>query len=197
MPEKPDLRWGIEQRLEFIEFRLFWKGRLKRCDLMEAFGVLVNQASTDLTQYIGLVLDNLIYNSKVRTYLQGSKSDRLFFMPGAGHYLTLIRSASDALLDQVGAWIGQFLSYNCQCGALTPKRYVKWLPQFAIRSNRGQISVPILAGTALAMDCATRNWIRWVPLACTGLLPHRPELQRLPSITDHRNPRYQADRGLC
>ena len=24
--EVPGIRWGVEQRLEFIEFRLFWEG---------------------------------------------------------------------------------------------------------------------------------------------------------------------------
>jgi hypothetical protein len=37
--EKADLRWGVEQRLEFIEFRLFWEGHVNRGDLMSAFGV--------------------------------------------------------------------------------------------------------------------------------------------------------------
>ena len=27
--DKLELRWGVEQRLEFIEFRLFWEGRVK------------------------------------------------------------------------------------------------------------------------------------------------------------------------
>ena len=46
--ERAELRWGIEQRLEFIEFRLFWEGHVNRSDLMDQFGVSVNQASTDL-----------------------------------------------------------------------------------------------------------------------------------------------------
>ena len=30
------------QRLEFIEFRLFWEGHMNRIDLMDQFGVSVN-----------------------------------------------------------------------------------------------------------------------------------------------------------
>lgn len=26
--DKADLRWGVERRLEFIEFRLFWEGQV-------------------------------------------------------------------------------------------------------------------------------------------------------------------------
>ena len=28
------LRWGVEQRLEFIEFRLFWEGSINRRDII-------------------------------------------------------------------------------------------------------------------------------------------------------------------
>lgn len=30
-----ELRSGVEQRLEFIEFRLFWEGHVNRSDLMD------------------------------------------------------------------------------------------------------------------------------------------------------------------
>ena len=40
------MRWGVEKRLEFIEFRLFWEGGINRADIMERFGVSVPQAST-------------------------------------------------------------------------------------------------------------------------------------------------------
>ena len=33
------LKWGVERRLEFIEFRLFWEGSINRADLVEFFGV--------------------------------------------------------------------------------------------------------------------------------------------------------------
>ena len=45
------LKWGVERRLEFIEFRLFWEGSINRADLVEFFGVSVPQASKDLALY--------------------------------------------------------------------------------------------------------------------------------------------------
>ena len=45
------LKWGVERRLEFIEFRLFWEGAINRSDIVEVFGVSVPQASKDLTLY--------------------------------------------------------------------------------------------------------------------------------------------------
>ncbi|MBC8270346.1 MAG: WYL domain-containing protein, partial [Rhodospirillaceae bacterium] len=60
--KKKDLRWVVERRLEFIEFRLFWEGHVNRSDLIDAFGISVNQASTDLNRYLGLAAENMVYD---------------------------------------------------------------------------------------------------------------------------------------
>lgn len=119
--EKADLRWGVERRLEFIEFRLFWEGFVNRGDLMKAFGVSVNQASTDLNRYIGMAPDNMVYDKSARTYIRGSKFDPLFLKPDASHYLSQLRSVADGILDRADAWIGQFPPYDA---APTPVRGV-------------------------------------------------------------------------
>ncbi len=119
--EKADLRWGVERRLEFIEFRLFWEGHVNRGDLMDAFGVSVNQASTDLNRYIGMAPDNMVYDKSARTYIRGSKFDPLFLKPDASRYLSQLRSVADGILDRADAWIGQFPAYDA---APTPVRGV-------------------------------------------------------------------------
>jgi len=118
---KAGLRWGVERRLEFIEFRLFWEGHVNRGDLMDAFGVSVNQASTDLNRYIGMAPDNMVYDKSARTYIRGSKFDALFLKPDASRYLSQLRSVADGILDRADAWIGQFPSYDA---APTPVRGV-------------------------------------------------------------------------
>lgn len=119
--EKADLRWGVERRLEFIEFRLFWEGHVNRGDLMDAFGVSVNQASTDLNRYIGMAPDNMVYDKSARTYVRGSKFDALFLKPDASRYLSQLRSVADGIVERSDAWIGQFPSYD---SAPTPVRGV-------------------------------------------------------------------------
>lgn len=119
--EKADLRWGIERRLEFIEFRLFWEGHVNRGDLMATFGVSVNQASADLNRYIGMASDNIAYDKSARTYIRGPKFTPLFLKPDAGRYLSQLRSVADGILDRAAAWIGQLPSYDA---APTPVRGV-------------------------------------------------------------------------
>ena len=68
--DRSELRWGVEQRLEFIEFRLFWEGHVNRSDVMTQFGLSVNQASSDLSRYIGLAPHNMNYDRSLRTYVR-------------------------------------------------------------------------------------------------------------------------------
>ncbi|TWG65517.1 putative DNA-binding transcriptional regulator YafY [Aminobacter sp. J44] len=119
--EKANLRWGVERRIEFIEFRLFWDGRVNRGDLTSAFGVSVNQASTDLNRYIGMAPDNMVYDKSARTYIRGGNFDPLFLKPDASRYLSQLRSVADGILDRADVWIGQFPAYDA---APTPARGV-------------------------------------------------------------------------
>lgn len=56
---RDELRWGIERRLEFIDFRLFWEGRINRSDLTDQFGISTPQASADLARYQEMAPSNL------------------------------------------------------------------------------------------------------------------------------------------
>ncbi len=119
--EKADLRWGVEQRLEFIDFRLFWEGHVNRVDLMSTFGVSVNQASTDLNRYIGMAPENMQYDKSARAYVRGAAFAPLYLKPDASRYLAQLRSVADGILDRADGWIGQFPSSDA---APTPIRGV-------------------------------------------------------------------------
>ena len=109
--DKSDLRWGVEQRLEFIEFRLFWDGHVNRSDLMAQFGVSVNQASMDLNRYIGFAPDNMVYDKSARTYVRGPGFTPQFLEPDASRYLAQLRSVADGILDREDSWIADLPSY--------------------------------------------------------------------------------------
>jgi WYL domain len=65
----PVARWGQERRLEFIDFRLAWDGRLNRANLMDFFGISVPQASMDISRYRDLAPNNLAYDGSARMYV--------------------------------------------------------------------------------------------------------------------------------
>ena len=79
---------------------------------MEAFGVSVNQASTDLNRYIGMAPENMVYDKSARAYIRGNEFVPLFLKPDASRYLSLLRSVADGILDRADAWIGQFPCFD-------------------------------------------------------------------------------------
>ena len=106
MDGESGLRRGVESRLEFIEFRLFWEGHVNRSDIVETFGVSTNQASADLNRYLGLAETNMVYDKSARTYVRSSSFKPIFHKPDAERYLTQIRSIADGIITSDDAWIG-------------------------------------------------------------------------------------------
>jgi len=106
-----EFSWGVERRLEFIEFRLFWEGHVNRSDLMGQFGVSVNQASTDLNRYIGFAPDNMFYDKSARTYVRSLEFNPQLLEPDASCYLAQLRSVADGILDREDSWIGSLPPY--------------------------------------------------------------------------------------
>lgn len=117
----PELRWGIEQRLQFIEFRLFWEGHVNRSDLMAQFGVSVNQASTDLNRYIGFAPDNMVYDKSARTYVCSPEFKPRFLEPNASRYLAQLQSVAEGILDRDDSWLAELPPFS---SAPTPVRGV-------------------------------------------------------------------------
>jgi predicted DNA-binding transcriptional regulator YafY len=116
------LKWGVERRLEFIEFRLYWEGGVNRADIMDMFDVSVPQASKDLTLYQERAPKNAVYDKSAKRYVAGSQFQPCFLKPDPAAYLNQLRSISDGILDKSHAWIGQSLAYDA---APTPVRGVK------------------------------------------------------------------------
>lgn len=121
MDGESGLRRGVESRLEFIEFRLFWEGHVNRSDIVETFGVSINQASADLNRYLGLAETNMAYDKSARTYVRSSSFKPIFHKPDAERYLTQIRSIADGIITPDDAWIGSVPGF---ARAPTPARGV-------------------------------------------------------------------------
>lgn len=154
--ERLKLRWGVEQRLEFMEFRLFWEGYVNRSDLMDQFGVSVNQASTDLNRYIGFAPDNMLYDKSARTYVRGSEFKPQFLESDASRYLAQLRSVADGLLDREDAWIANLPPYAAapyagSWGQSDDASFGRWRHP-PVRGDRGKVPVSVQPRVALALE---------------------------------------------
>jgi hypothetical protein len=59
----------VEQRLAFIEERLFWLGEVNRTDLVRRFGVSMSQASGDIARYLALAPAGVGYDKSAKRYV--------------------------------------------------------------------------------------------------------------------------------
>ena len=94
-----DMPWGARQRLEFIEFRLFWEGGLNRSEITERFRVSVPQASTDLSVYRALAPSNIEYNPSEKRYLATPIFKPQLINPSAERYLAQLRAIADDVIS--------------------------------------------------------------------------------------------------
>lgn len=119
--EAARLRWGVEKRLEFIEFRLFWEGGINRSDITEFFGVSVPQASKDIAQYQELAAANIRYDRSQKRYFASEKFAPVFLRPDADRYLSQLRSIADKVLEPDETWLSRVPSFDAMP---TPRRRV-------------------------------------------------------------------------
>lgn len=115
------MRWGVEQRLEFIEFRLFWEGTINRADIIECFGVSTPQASKDLAMYQARAPGNMLYDTRAKRYVAADAFVLRFLDPDPYKYLSQMRAVAEGMLPASDSWIAAMPSADV---ALTPKREI-------------------------------------------------------------------------
>lgn len=106
------LNWGAERRNAFIEFRVFWHGRINRADLMEKFGISLQQASLDLSGYADRLKRNLVYDKSQRAYVRGRNFKPRYSTPSAEDYLAQLRAVDQGLVSREQSWISVFPGYG-------------------------------------------------------------------------------------
>lgn len=79
--------WSTESRLQFIEFKLYWEGRINRGDLISYFGISTPQASIDLKRYMEVAPDNLEYDKQRKAYFATDNFQPKLTKPSSRDYL--------------------------------------------------------------------------------------------------------------
>jgi hypothetical protein len=156
------LKWGVERRLEFIEFRLFWEGGVNRSDIIDKFDVSVPQASKDLTLYQERAPQNAIYDKSAKRYIASSQFSPLFLKPDPDGYLSRLRSLAEGLTGPAESWIANTPQTDI---ALTPRREVDaGVLQAILGAVRGARSIEIYY-QSMNRERADPIWRRMSPHA--------------------------------
>lgn len=96
-------KWGQDRRLEFIDWRLRWEGRINRSDLRVFFGISVPQASLDIARYLEIAPANAVYDRSNKVYLATRSFVPQFPGTTAERYLNeLLARAAGVLQPELG-----------------------------------------------------------------------------------------------
>ena len=104
--EPKGLSWGLDSRLQFIDFRLRWERRINRMDLTEHFGISVPQASLDIAKYTELAPSNLTYDRSSKTYTAASDFQPLYQRSSAQRYLAELLATKMGVIEPAASFIG-------------------------------------------------------------------------------------------
>lgn len=85
------MRWGAKKRIEFIETRLFWDGRISRKDLVKFFDISIPQATKDIKEYIEIAPENIRYDSSAKHYVATGDFNPKISSQTSEAYLTRLR----------------------------------------------------------------------------------------------------------
>lgn len=105
-PAPRDMNWGLERRLQFIDFRLRWERRINRNDLIEYFGISTPQASHDIARYTELAPENLAYDRSSKTYIVTGNFRPFFPRSSAYRYLAELFATKQGLMEPSSSFIG-------------------------------------------------------------------------------------------
>ncbi|WLH51306.1 WYL domain-containing protein [Pseudomonas tolaasii] len=99
-------RWGQDRRLEFIDFRLLWEGRLNRADLTNFFRISVPQASLDLSAYQELAPDNMTYDRTLKTYVASATFTPVLTNLDPAQYLNQLLQRESGVIAATDSFVG-------------------------------------------------------------------------------------------
>ncbi|WP_082565466.1 YafY family protein [Duganella sp. Root1480D1] len=99
------VKWSQERRLQFIDFRLQWEGKINRKDVTEFFKISVPQASADISLYTELAPKNLEYDKSSRTYVALPSFAPYFDTSGPRQYLSQLLALERSIISDDQAFL--------------------------------------------------------------------------------------------
>jgi hypothetical protein len=98
--------WGQDRRLEFIEFRLLWDGRINRGEVAEFFNISIQQASLDFARYMVLAPENMKYDRSEKVYRAAEGFRSILMAPDTQRYLHELAGLATGTVSLSASFIG-------------------------------------------------------------------------------------------
>ncbi len=108
MAEEGEVRWGQQQRLEFVEWRAFWDGRVNRRDLEDRFRISTPQASADFARYQQVTNENnIVYDQTEKTYVTKADFRPKFMRLSPERYLAQLEALTVEAIEKEDTWFAE------------------------------------------------------------------------------------------
>jgi hypothetical protein len=175
-PEPPEgLRWSIEQRLGFIEERLFWLGAVNRTDLVRRFGVSMSQASGDIGRYLARDPAGVSYDKSAKRYVAAEGFRPVLAPPSAARFLSELRLVDIGILSADDTMLGAVPPFDA---APVPERRIDaFVLRAVVRAMRESAGLDVLY-QSMSRPEATRRVIEPHALAHDGFRWHARAFDR-------------------
>jgi hypothetical protein len=98
--------WGQDRRLEFIEFRLLWDGKINRGEVAEFFNISIQQASLDFARYMLLAEGNMKYDRSEKVYRTAEGFTPVLIAPDTQRYLNELAGLATGTVSPSASFVG-------------------------------------------------------------------------------------------
>ncbi len=169
------LRWPVEQRLGFIEERLFWLGAVNRNDLVRRFGVSMSQASGDIGRYLARNPKGVGYDKSAKRYVAVEAFRPVLAAPSAARFLGELRLVDIGILAADDTMLGSVPPFDA---APVPERRIDaFVLRGVVRAMREQTALDVLY-QSMSRPAPARRIIEPHALAHDGFRWHARALDR-------------------
>ncbi|WP_192459249.1 WYL domain-containing protein [Musicola keenii] len=134
--------WGQERRLQFIDFRLRWEGRINRTDLTGFFGLSIPQASLDISRYMEIAPGNMMYDRSAKTYVTTPEFQPVYPQSSAQRYLEELLATHTGIVDPDASFIGS--APDIDWASLPLRAVDEQTVECVIRAIRENMAITIL-----------------------------------------------------
>lgn len=162
-------RWGQGRRLEFIEFRLLWEGRINRVELTDFFGVSIQQASLDFSKYMTLAKGNMEYDRSEKVYRATRQFTPRLQAPDTQTYLDQLANLTTGTLSPSLSFIGS--RPPCDVVTLPTRRVRTDVLLSVLWAIRDHYDIEVTY-QSMRRPSATRRWIAPHSIAFDGARWH-------------------------
>jgi hypothetical protein len=169
------LRWSVEQRLAFIDERLFWLGEVNRADLVRRFGVSMSQASGDIAHYLAHDPPGVAYDKSAKRYVADERFRPVIAEANATTFLGQLRLVEAGILAAEDTVLGVVPPFDA---TPVPERRIDAVMLRAIlRAIRAPMALDILY-QSMSRPTTTRRMIEPHALAHDGFRWHARAFDR-------------------